>query len=103
MATHRAWFERLSSTVLGSERAVTSPIVREHAFHGDPRAFSVGMREIIQKVHGDTYRVTDEDVAGARSEGHSDDAIFELVVCAAVGAAFRRRNQALDTINRLGE
>ena len=44
-------------------------------------------REIVQ--------VDDEDVARARASGMSEDAIFEVVVCAAVGRATRRHEAAL--------
>ena len=37
------------------------------------------------KVAKHAYKVTDEDIAAARASGASEDQIFELVVCAAVG------------------
>ena len=39
--------------------------------------------------------MTDEDVAAARAAGFSEDQIFELMVCAAVGAADRQYDSAM--------
>src|SRR5215831_3236713 len=41
----------------------------------------------IDKVTKQAYRVTDEDVAAAKASGLSEDQIFEIVVCAAIGEA----------------
>ena len=43
--------------------------------------------------HGDT--VTDEDVAAVQASGLSEDQIFEIVVCAAIGQASRQYTNAL--------
>ena len=52
-------------------------------------------RTFIEKVADRSYSVTDEDVAAARAAGFSEDQIFELMVCAAVGAADRQYNSAM--------
>ena len=49
---------------------------------------------LIEKVHQHAYRVTDEDVSAIRAAGYDDDAIFELIVCAAVGAGPSRWRDA---------
>jgi alkylhydroperoxidase family enzyme len=41
------------------------------------------------------YKITDEDIAAARASGLSEDQIFELVVCAAIGQATRQYDTAL--------
>jgi hypothetical protein len=53
------------------------------------------LKTLIDKVakHADT--VTDEDIAAARASGLSEDQIFELVVCAAIGQATRQYDAAL--------
>jgi hypothetical protein len=51
-------------------------------------------RTLVEKVADRSYAVTDEDVATVRS-GRSEDQIFELMVCAAVGAADRQYNSAM--------
>jgi hypothetical protein len=49
---------------------------------------------LIDKVVKYAYKVTDQDIAAARSSGLSEDQIFELVVCAAVGQAARQYDAA---------
>ncbi len=50
---------------------------------------------LIDKVAKHAYRVTDEDIAAARASGLSEDQIFEIVVCAAIGQAARQYDAAL--------
>jgi len=52
-------------------------------------------RALVDKVAKTAYRVTDEDVAAAKAAGLAEDAIFELVVCAAVGQSTRQIDSAL--------
>jgi hypothetical protein len=44
---------------------------------------------LIGKVATSPVRVTDADFAAAKASGLSDDQLFELVVCAAVGQSAR--------------
>ena len=53
---------------------------------------------MVEKVADHAYRVTDEDVAAVRAAGLSEDQIFEIVVCAAIGQADRNYNSALATL-----
>jgi alkylhydroperoxidase family enzyme len=53
------------------------------------------LRTLTEKVAKHAYKVTDEDIAAARSSGLSEDQIFELAVCAAVGQATRQYETAL--------
>jgi hypothetical protein len=50
---------------------------------------------LIDKVARHAYKVSDEDISAARAAGLSEDQIFELVVCAAVGQATRQYDTAL--------
>lgn len=52
-------------------------------------------RELVAKVTANAWKVTDEDVAAAKQGGLSDDEIFELVVCAALGQSTRQLDAAL--------
>ena len=52
-------------------------------------------RTLIDKVAHHAYRVTDEDVDAVRAAGLSEDQIFELLVCAAIGQASRQYENAL--------
>jgi alkylhydroperoxidase family enzyme len=56
---------------------------------GEPLATLIG------KVTTQAHEVTDQDVAAARASGLSEDQIFEIVVCAAVGQATRQYDAAL--------
>src|SRR5436309_568912 len=53
------------------------------------------LRTLIDKVAKHAYTVTDEDISAAREAGLSEDQIFEIVVCAAVGQAARQHDAAL--------
>ena len=50
---------------------------------------------LIDKLAKHAYKVTDEDIAAARASGLSEDQIFEIVVCAAIGEATRQYDRAL--------
>jgi alkylhydroperoxidase family enzyme len=50
---------------------------------------------LIHKVAKHAYRVTDDDIAAARTSGVSEDQIFELMVCAAIGQATRQYDAAV--------
>jgi hypothetical protein len=53
---------------------------------------------LIDKVARSARKVTDEDVAAVKASGASEDQIFELVVCSAVGAATRQYTGALTAL-----
>jgi hypothetical protein len=70
-----------------------SPAERRAAFNntglGEP------LHTLIDKVARHAHRVTDEDFARARASGLSEDQIFEIIVCAAIGQATRQYDGAL--------
>ncbi len=70
-----------------------SPAQRRAAFNntglGEP------LSTLIDKVARHANRVTDDDIDGARASGLSEDQIFEIVVCAAIGQATRQYDTAL--------
>ena len=49
----------------------------------------------VDKVARHAYRVTDEDVTALQRGGASDDALFEITVSAALGAALGRLDRGL--------
>lgn len=65
-----------------------------------------GQREIlpppldtfVEKVARFAYKVTDEDFEALKRAGYSEDAIFEITVCAAVGAGAARFERALQAL-----
>ena len=61
------------------------------------------LNTLIDKVTKHAYQVTDEDIAAARASGLSEDQIFEMVVCAAIGQASRQYDQALGALEAATE
>ena len=61
----------------------------------DNTGLSEPLSTLIDKVAKHAYKVTDEDVAAAQEPGLSEDQIFEIVVCAAVGQASRQYDTAV--------
>lgn len=54
---------------------------------------------LVGKIHNHAYRVTDADVA-ALQQRYDDDALFEIVVSAALGASAQRLDAALAALER---
>ena len=67
--------------------------LRRAAF--DNAGLSQPIRTLVEKVANHAYRVTDEDVAAVRAAGLSENQIFEIVICAAIGQADRQYTSAL--------
>jgi hypothetical protein len=80
---HRA----LVARVLDSDAKAPSEM-RRAAFGN--AGLSGPTRTLIDKVAHRAWAVTDEDVAAVRAAGLSEDQIFEIVVCAAIGQADRQ-------------
>ena len=57
------------------------------------------LRALVDKIARQPTRVTDEDFAAAKASGLTEDQLFELVVCAAVGAASRQWEKALAALD----
>lgn len=53
------------------------------------------LKTLVGKVAERAHTVTDADVAAAKAAGMSEDQIFEVVVCAAIGQASREYDTAL--------
>ena len=91
------------SDITQARKALVARIVEGdgRASHAQRRAAfdNAGLAEplttLIDKVAKHAYQVTDEDIAAAKASGLSEDQIFELVVCAAIGQATRQYNTAL--------
>ena len=69
-----------------------SPSERRAAFNNTGLAEPLGT--LVDKVAKHAYRVTDEDVVAAKVSGLSEDQVFEILVCAAVGQATRQYETA---------
>jgi hypothetical protein len=62
-------------------------------------AFDAPSGPLLEKVAKHAYRVTDEDVAVAKT-AQSEDEIYETVVCAAVGQAKRQYDAAMAALEK---
>jgi alkylhydroperoxidase family enzyme len=72
-------------------RAVAAGAERESAVGDIPAALAA----YVEKVARHAYKVTDDEVAALQRAGHSDDALFEVTVAAALGAALGRLERGL--------
>jgi hypothetical protein len=81
-AAHRALVDRVLN---GPGR--TSPEQRARAF--SDADVPPPLQALIGKVATRPAQVTDADFAAAKASGFSEDQLFELVICAAVGQSAR--------------
>lgn len=88
----------LVTRVLDSE-ASAPPGLRRSAF--DNFGLDGPVQTLVSKVVARSYGVTDEDVATVLAEGLSEDQVFEVVVCAAVGAADRQYTGAMAALDEV--
>ena len=58
---------------------------------------------LIEKVAKHAHRVTDADVEAVRASGLTEDEIYELIVCAAVGQASRQLEAGLAALAAASE
>ena len=111
---HAEGYEKLRRAVLETE-GDAAPALRarvEQASAGrsgraesgaDPTAPALPepLAAYVEKVALHAYRVTDEDIETLRAAGHSEDAVFELTLAAALGAAAGRYERALSALEGL--
>ena len=60
---------------------------------------SAPLTRYVDTVAHHAYKVTDEDVDALRSAGWTEEAIFELTVATALGAALSRRELAREAMS----
>jgi len=65
----------------------------------DNAGLSEPLGALIVKVAKHAYQVTDDDVAAVRASGLSEDQVFEIVVCAAIGQATRQHDTAMAALD----
>ncbi len=91
------------SNVLGARRALVarilegegdaSQMLRQAAF--DNAGLSEPLHTFVGKIVNRANTVTAEDIAATRASALSEDEVFEIVICAAVGQATRQHDAAL--------
>lgn len=88
--------ERLVARILEGD-GMASHAQRRAAF--DNTGLAEPLSTLIGKLTKHSHKVTDEDIAAARASGLSEDQIFEIVVCAAIGPATRQHDTALAALD----
>jgi hypothetical protein len=85
-----------------AQRALHGPGTASHAARRaafDNLGVDAHARALVEKVARRAWTVTDEDVAATKAAGVSEDEIFELAVCAALGQATRQLDAALAALD----
>jgi hypothetical protein len=80
-----AWRALVDRVLNGEGRAATEQRARAFSNAGTPPP----LHGLISKVATRPAQVTDADFAAAKASGFSEDQLFELVICAAVGQSAR--------------
>ncbi|WP_409437165.1 hypothetical protein [Mycobacterium sp. SMC-14] len=88
---HRALLGR----VLG--QGGTAPLGLRRAAY-DNAGLEEPIGTLVDKVALRSYSVAEQDIAAVGAAGLSEDQIFEVVVCAAVGQATRQYTSALEAL-----
>jgi hypothetical protein len=78
----------------------TDPATRRAAFSGQP--LQEPLDQYLRKVRSASWQLTDADVERLRSAGVAEDAIFELTIAAAMGAAERGLQAGLAALGETG-
>jgi hypothetical protein len=92
MADIRKAREALIAGILEGD-GQASPAQRRAAF--DNAALGEPPATLVRKVTDRAHEVTDQDVAAVIASGLSEDQVFEIAACAAVGQATRQHDAAL--------
>ena len=56
-------------------------------------------RRLVDKLANNAWKVTSDDVASTKAAGISEDEIFEMTVCAALGQATRQIDSAMRALD----
>ena len=87
--------------------AVTSPEIRQSIFtrtiqltEGVQPAEVIPdeLISFVDKIIFEAYRITDEDVHLLKNSGYTEDQIFEITLCAALGAGVTRIEKGLSAL-----
>jgi alkylhydroperoxidase family enzyme len=103
MARHVEAIERVTSAILETPGALDTAVRAAAEHHaaslvtGEPPAGNLPPELVpyVEKVAKHAYTVVDADIERLREAGYSEDAIFELTLAAALGAAQARLDAGL--------
>ena len=88
---HAILRDRVFDSVLRG-RGESDPQIRAAA--ADGAGVPAELQSLIDKIHGHAYKVTDADITRLQMK-YTDDQLFEIVVCAALGASRQRLSAGL--------
>ena len=97
---YKSFHDRLINSVLGPAGQTPESLRRAVLERGkrpgaSAEAIPDELTHYVDTVAQHAYKVTDADIAKLKQAGHSDDALFEITVVAAVGAAMHRLERGL--------
>ena len=98
MKKYQQLYQSLIDSVLRGKGASTAQ-QRQAAFNNAD--LQPPLNTLINKVAYEAYKITDNDIASAKAAGSSDDQLFELIICAAVGQASRQYESALAALSEV--
>lgn len=84
---YKRLYHRLVESVLKG-KGESSLQQRQEAFNNS--GLPEPMNTLIDKVALQSYKITDSDIAAQKQVGASEDQLFELIICGAVGQASRQ-------------
>ncbi|MGH7490994.1 MAG: hypothetical protein ACREOO_01230 [bacterium] len=79
-------------------RAVEAHAARLSGGTRDLLEVPVDLLAYVDKVTQCAYKITDQDIQRLKKIGYSEDAIFEITLCASVGAGLARLERGLMTL-----
>lgn len=94
---HAGEVAEITDAVLG-ESGVMQASLRDAAFRGG--SLPSALQDFAASVRDHSERITESSIARLRSNGYSEDDIFEVTVAAALGAATRRLKAGLRAMER---
>jgi len=91
-ADYKHLYQALTDRILKGEGYSTQQD-RQAAFANENA--QPALHSLIEKVTHQAYKIVDKDIDAARQAGFSEDQLFELIICAAVGQASRQYEAGL--------
>jgi hypothetical protein len=89
-------YHNLVNRVLKGEGYSSLP-TRQAAFNNSTDQ-PPALRSLVENVAHNAHKITDSDIAAAKQTGVSEDQLFELIICAAVGQASRQYESGLSAL-----
>lgn len=95
--------EAIETAVL-TARGETDPALREAILAGaeaacglaEPADLPADLAPLLDKTWRNAYKVVDRDIETLRAAGYAEDALFEVIVCAAAVAGLARLRRGLE-------